>query len=145
MKFGLFTLGNVPKPLDAETWAPGQDADFIERWLEQFELADQLGYDYIWIGEHHFLAEYSHSAAPDVFLAAISQRTKRIRIGNGIVQMSHLHNAPARTAERVATIDCLSQGRYEFGSGAVNPRGRGPRAARGGGGGGRGARARGGG
>jgi alkanesulfonate monooxygenase SsuD/methylene tetrahydromethanopterin reductase-like flavin-dependent oxidoreductase (luciferase family) len=129
MKFGVFTIGNVPKPLDGETWSPGQDAEHFERWLEQFELADALGFDYAWVGEHHFLSEYSHTAAADVFLAAVSQRTKRIRIGNGIVQMSHLHNPPARTAERVATLDCLSHGRYEFGSGAVNAAEHGPLAA----------------
>jgi alkanesulfonate monooxygenase SsuD/methylene tetrahydromethanopterin reductase-like flavin-dependent oxidoreductase (luciferase family) len=61
--------------------------------------------------------EYSHSSAPEVFLAAASQRTRRIRLGHGIIQTSPLYNHPARTAERVATLDLVSGGRVEFGSG----------------------------
>ena len=76
--------------------------------LEQIELADRLGYDYAWEVEHHFLEEYSHSSAPEVFLAAASQRTKRIRLGHGIIQLTTNH--PARVAERVSTLD-LSQPR----------------------------------
>ena len=85
--------------------------------LEQVELADKLGIEYVWEVEHHFLEEYSHSSAPEVFLAAASQRTKNIRLGHGIIQTSPLYNHPARTAERVATLDLVSGGRVEFGSG----------------------------
>ena len=83
--------------------------------LSQLELADQLGYDYAWEVEHHFLEEYSHSPAPEVFLGAASQRTKNIRLGHGIIQLTTNH--PARVAERVATLDLLSNGRVEFGMG----------------------------
>ena len=65
--------------------------------------------------EHHFLEEYSHSSAPEVFLAAATQRTKRIRLGHGIVQLTT--NQPHRVAERVATLDLISGGRVEFGMG----------------------------
>ena len=85
--------------------------------LEQVELADRLGIDYVWEVEHHFLEEYSHSAAPEVFLAAASQRTSRIRLGHGIVQVPPAVNHPARVAERVATLDLISGGRVEFGTG----------------------------
>ena len=83
--------------------------------LAQIELADQLGYDYAWEVEHHFLEEYSHSSAPEVFLGAASQRTKNIRLGHGIIQITT--NQPHRVAERVATLDLLSGGRVELGLG----------------------------
>jgi alkanesulfonate monooxygenase SsuD/methylene tetrahydromethanopterin reductase-like flavin-dependent oxidoreductase (luciferase family) len=67
--------------------------------------------------EHHFLEEYSHSSAPEVFLAACSQRTKQIRLGHGIVLLPPGYNAPARVAERIATLDLVSDGRVEFGTG----------------------------
>jgi alkanesulfonate monooxygenase SsuD/methylene tetrahydromethanopterin reductase-like flavin-dependent oxidoreductase (luciferase family) len=85
--------------------------------LEQVELADRLGFDVVWEVEHHFLEEYSHSSAPEVFLGACSQRTKDIRLGHGIIQTAPGYNHPARTAERVATLDLISGGRVEFGSG----------------------------
>src|SRR4051794_28099234 len=72
---------------------------------------------YVWEVEHHFLEEYSHSSAPEVFLAAASQRTKQIRLGHGIVQLPPGFNHPARIAERIATLDLLSDGRVEFGTG----------------------------
>ncbi|MEI6204600.1 MAG: LLM class flavin-dependent oxidoreductase, partial [Enhydrobacter sp.] len=83
--------------------------------LEQIELADRLGYDHAWQVEHHFLEEYSHSPSPESFLAAASQRTKQIRLGHGILQLTTNH--PARVAEKVATLDLLSRGRCEFGMG----------------------------
>jgi alkanesulfonate monooxygenase SsuD/methylene tetrahydromethanopterin reductase-like flavin-dependent oxidoreductase (luciferase family) len=85
--------------------------------LDQIELADKLGFDYVFEVEHHFLEEYSHSSAPEVFLAAASQRTKNIRLGHGIVLMPPRYNHPARVAERIATLDLVSDGRVEFGTG----------------------------
>ncbi len=85
--------------------------------LEQVELADRLGFDYVWEVEHHFLEEYSHSSAPEVFLAAASQRTTRIRLGHGIVNVMPSVNHPARIAERLATLDLVSGGRVDFGTG----------------------------
>src|SRR5436190_11834292 len=73
--------------------------------------------DCVWEVEHHFLEEYSHSSAPEVFLAAASQRTSRIRLGHGIVQVPPPLNHPARVAERIATLDLVSGGRVDFGTG----------------------------
>ncbi|MGH9111838.1 MAG: LLM class flavin-dependent oxidoreductase, partial [Acidimicrobiales bacterium] len=88
--------------------------------LDQVELADRLGIDYVWEVEHHFLEEYSHSSAPEVFLAAASQRTSRIRLGHGIVQLPPNFNHTARVAERIATLDLVSDGRVEFGTGEAS-------------------------
>ena len=117
MKFGLFYELQLPKPYDADTWNPDDERRIIHEMLDQVELADKLGFDYVFQVEHHFLEEYSHSSAPEVVLAAASQRTKRIRLGHGIVHMPPGHNHPARTAERVATLDLVSNGRVEFGTG----------------------------
>ena len=89
--------------------------DLLQDSLTQIELADKLGYDYAWEVEHHFLEEYSHSASPEVFLGAASQRTKNIRLGYGIIQLTT--NQPHRVAEKVATLDLVSKGRVEFGMG----------------------------
>jgi len=110
MKFGVFYELQLPKP-----WRRDDEYELLNHALDQVELADQLGYDYAWEVEHHFLEEYSHSSAPEVFLAAASQRTKRIRLGHGIVQLTT--NAPSRVAERVSTLDLLSHGRVELGVG----------------------------
>jgi len=117
MKFGLFYELQLPKPYERDTWDPDDERRIIQEMLDQVELADRLGYDYIFQVEHHFLEEYSHSSAPEVVLAAASQRTKQIRLGHGIVHMPPGHNHPARTAERVATLDLVSNGRVEFGTG----------------------------
>jgi alkanesulfonate monooxygenase SsuD/methylene tetrahydromethanopterin reductase-like flavin-dependent oxidoreductase (luciferase family) len=71
----------------------------------------------VWEVEHHFLEEYSHSSAPEVFLAAASQRTRQIRLGHGIVLTAPKFNHPARTAERIAMLDLVSNGRVDFGTG----------------------------
>jgi alkanesulfonate monooxygenase SsuD/methylene tetrahydromethanopterin reductase-like flavin-dependent oxidoreductase (luciferase family) len=110
MKFGIFYEHQIPRP-----WTATSEYDLFQQSLAQLELADGLGYDYVWEVEHHFLEEYSHSSAPEVFLAAATQRTKRIRLGHGIVQLTT--NQPHRVAERVATLDLLSGGRVDFGMG----------------------------
>ena len=112
MKFGVFYELQLPKP-----WAPGDEARLFHEALDQVVLADRLGYDYAWEVEHHFLDEYSHSSAPEVFLAAAAARTSRIRIGHGIRQVIPNYNHPARTAEGLATLDIISNGRVEFGIG----------------------------
>ena len=112
MKFGIFYEHQLPRP-----WEDGSELQLIQDALEQVELADRLGFDVVWEVEHHFLEEYSHSSAPEVFLAAASQRTRNIRLGHGIIQTAPAYNHPARTAERVAMLDLVSGGRVEFGSG----------------------------
>ncbi len=112
MKFGIFYEHQLPRP-----WAEGDEHRLLKEALDQVELADRLGIDYVWEVEHHFLEEYSHSSAPEVFLAAASQRTNRIRLGHGIVQLPQGFNHSARVAERIATLDLLSDGRVDFGTG----------------------------
>ena len=110
MKFGIFYELQLPRP-----WKEDDELNLYQNALEQIELADRLGYDHAWQVEHHFLEEYSHSPSPESFLAAASQRTKNIRLGHGILQLTTNH--PARVAEKVATLDLLSKGRCEFGMG----------------------------
>jgi alkanesulfonate monooxygenase SsuD/methylene tetrahydromethanopterin reductase-like flavin-dependent oxidoreductase (luciferase family) len=117
MKFGLFYEHQLPKPYDADDWPPDAEHKLLKEALDQIELADQLGFDYVFEVEHHFLEEYAHSTAPEVFLAAASQRTKNIRLGHGIALMPPRYNHPARVAERIATLDLISDGRVEFGTG----------------------------
>src|SRR5947199_4011123 len=112
MRFGIFYEHQLPRP-----WVADSEATLLHQALEQVELADRLGFDYVWEVEHHFLEEYSHSSAPEVFLAAASQRTKQIRLGHGIVNLMPAVNHPARVAERVATLDLVSGGRVELGTG----------------------------
>jgi len=110
MKFGIFYEHQLPRP-----WKEHSEYELLQNSLTQIELADKLGYDYAWEVEHHFLEEYSHSSAPEVFLGAASQRTTNIRLGHGVIQLPT--NQPHRVAERVATLDLLSKGRVELGMG----------------------------
>ena len=112
MKFGIFYEHQLPRP-----WTDDSEYQLLQDALEQIEFADRLGIDYVWEVEHHFLEEYSHSSAPEVFLAAASQRTKSIRLGHGIVQTPPPFNHPARIAERISTLDLVSNGRVDFGTG----------------------------
>jgi alkanesulfonate monooxygenase SsuD/methylene tetrahydromethanopterin reductase-like flavin-dependent oxidoreductase (luciferase family) len=112
MRFGIFYEHQLPRP-----WEADAERRLLSDALEQIELADRVGFDVVWEVEHHFLEEYSHSSAPEVFLAAASQRTERIRLGHGIVQIPPAFNHPARVAERIATLDLVSGGRVEFGTG----------------------------
>src|ERR1700730_14694168 len=112
MRFGIFYEHQLPRP-----WSERSEADLLRDALEQVELADRVGLDYVWEGEHHCLEECSHSSAREVFLAAASQRPQRIRLGHGIIQLPPAVNHPARVAERVATLDLVSGGRVDFGTG----------------------------
>jgi alkanesulfonate monooxygenase SsuD/methylene tetrahydromethanopterin reductase-like flavin-dependent oxidoreductase (luciferase family)/putative sterol carrier protein len=115
MRFGLFYEHQMPRP-----WEDGAHERLLNDALDQIELADRVGFDYVWEVEHHFLEEYSHSSAPEVFLAAASQRTERIRLGHGIVQLPPPFNHPARVAERAATLDLISGGRLDLGTGEAS-------------------------
>ena len=112
MKFGIFYELQLPKP-----WGPDDERQLVQDALLQVELADRLGIDYAWAVEHHFLEEYSHCSASEVFLAAAAARTKRIRLGHGIRQVIANYNHPARTAEAIAMLDLISNGRAELGIG----------------------------
>src|SRR3982751_4031669 len=112
MRFGLFFEISVPRP-----WGPGVEKQVYDNCLEQVRLADELGFDQVWCVEHHFLEEYSHSSAPELFLTACAMQTKNIRVGHGIVVCVPQFNHPVRVAERAAVLDILSGGRLEFGTG----------------------------
>ena len=112
MKFGIFHELSVAKP-----WHERSEYQVYHNALEQIELADQLGFDQAWAVEHHFLEEYSHCSAPEVFLAAAAARTKNIRLGHGIAVVLPPFNHPVRCAERAAALDIISNGRLEFGTG----------------------------
>src|ERR1043166_4353557 len=112
MQFGIFYEHQLPRP-----WQEDSEARLIHEALAQVELADRLGLDYAPEHQHHFLVDYSHSSAPEVFLAACAARTERIRLGHGIVLMPPGYNHPARVAERIAMLDLVSGGRVEFGTG----------------------------
>ena len=112
MKFGVFFAFQLPRP-----WPDGYEQSAFDEALEQVEYADEIGIQHCWAQEHDFLEEYSHSAAPEVYLGAFTQRTKRMRIGHGIVHMPPRYNNTARIASRLGTLDVLSNGRVEWGTG----------------------------
>ncbi|SFD25669.1 Flavin-dependent oxidoreductase, luciferase family (includes alkanesulfonate monooxygenase SsuD and methylene tetrahydromethanopterin reductase) [Thiohalospira halophila DSM 15071] len=109
MRFDLFNELSVP--------AHGQrdERQVFRETLEEWALADELGFDTAWLVEHHFMPEYSHATAPALFLAAAAQRTRRMRLGHAVVPLPYHH--PVRVAESTATLDVLSEGRVEFGFG----------------------------
>src|ERR1043166_10183579 len=112
MRFGVFYELSVPRPWERDT-----ERQVYLNALEQVRLADQLGFDSVWAVEHHFLEEYSHCSAPEVFLAAAAARTQSIRLGHGIRQVIPNYNHPARTAEGLGMLDLISNGRVDFGIG----------------------------
>lgn len=117
MKFGLLYELQMPKPEGSAQWGPQDEYRRVQEALAQIAHADKLGFDYLFAVEHHFLEEFSHSSAPEIFLAAASQHTKRMRIGHGIMLTIPRYNHPARCAERIAMLDLISGGRAEFGAG----------------------------
>lgn len=112
MEFGVIYELSVPRPWDDES-----ERQVYMNALEQVRLADELGFSYVWAVEHHFLEEYSHNSAPELFLTACAMQTKNIRVGHGIVTCVPQINHPVRVAERAAVLDILSGGRLEFGTG----------------------------
>ena len=110
MKFGLFYQIQVPKP-----WSEETEAKRFWEALDQIAYAEEMGFDSVWFSEHHFRPEWSHNSAPDLTLAAVSQRTSRIRLGIGVV-LAPIHH-PLHTAARMATLDILSKGRVDVGIG----------------------------
>src|SRR4051812_50176699 len=116
MEFGIFNSLYVPHHLtdkDPENAEHNRLMDEVA-WVQ---AADRSGFKYTWATEHHFLEEYSHLSANESFLAFVAGRTSRIHIGSGIFNITPPVNPPARVAERVAMLDHLSEGRFEFGMG----------------------------
>mgnify|MGYP001165551454 FL=1 len=112
MRFGMLYELQLPKP-----WSPDGELRLVHDAIDQCVLGDKLGIDYAWSVEHHFLEEYSHCSASEVFLSAIAAKTQRINIGFGIRQVISNYNHPARTAEAVGMLDLVSNGRAQFGIG----------------------------
>jgi alkanesulfonate monooxygenase SsuD/methylene tetrahydromethanopterin reductase-like flavin-dependent oxidoreductase (luciferase family)/putative sterol carrier protein len=115
MRFGIFYEHQIPRP-----WGDDGEQRLMQDALEQIGLADRVGLDSVWEVEHHFLEEYSHSSASGVFLGAASQRTKRIRLGFGILPLPLGYQHPARVAETAAMLDLVSGGRVELGTGETS-------------------------
>jgi alkanesulfonate monooxygenase SsuD/methylene tetrahydromethanopterin reductase-like flavin-dependent oxidoreductase (luciferase family) len=111
VRFGIFFEMSTPRPFSTEN-----DRLVYHNALEQARVADELGFDWVWCVEHHFLEEYSHSSAPEVVLAAVAAQTSRIRVGHGAVVCVPEMNHPIRVAERAAVLDVISGGRLEFGT-----------------------------
>jgi alkanesulfonate monooxygenase SsuD/methylene tetrahydromethanopterin reductase-like flavin-dependent oxidoreductase (luciferase family) len=112
MKFGIIYEHSVLRPWDEES-----EYRVYQQAAEQVVVAEQAGFDQVWEVEHHFLEEYSHSSAPEVFLSFCAARTEKIRFGHGIALALPPVNHPARVAERAAVLDLMSNGRLEFGTG----------------------------
>ena len=112
MKFGMMYEIQIPEP-----HYPGIEKERYDQILAQVELGDQAGFDYFWTVEHHFLKEFSHCSAPEVLYGAISQITKRIRIGHAVALLPGQYNHPVREAEHAAVLDILSNGRMDLGTG----------------------------
>ena len=115
MEFGIFVLTHVPK------FRRDADPDYEHRsLLNDIEVAieaDKAGFKYIWFSEHHFLDEYSHMSASDVVMGYLAHCTNRIHLGSGIFNPLPQVNHPAKVAEKVAMLDHLTGGRFEFGTG----------------------------
>jgi alkanesulfonate monooxygenase SsuD/methylene tetrahydromethanopterin reductase-like flavin-dependent oxidoreductase (luciferase family) len=123
VKLDLLYEIDVPKPWGVPHPYGQREAEqraYAEA-LEQIALADALGFHTVWCVEHHFREGRSHSPAPEVILGALSQRTRNLRLGFGVVLMPHPFCHPARVAEKVATVDILSNGRVEWGTGRSTP------------------------
>jgi alkanesulfonate monooxygenase SsuD/methylene tetrahydromethanopterin reductase-like flavin-dependent oxidoreductase (luciferase family) len=110
--FDLLFEVQVPRP-----WTEGKERDKFHQAVEQAVLAEQMGFDTVWFVEHHFLASWAHSSAPEVVLGALSQRTSKIRLGHGVTLLPGAVNHPIRVAERAAMLDIMSDGRLEMGTG----------------------------
>ncbi len=116
MEFGIFNaISLLPRYRDAH----GSSAEH-DRLMDEIAFvtaADRAGFKYAWASEHHFLTDYSHLSDSESFLAFCAARTSNIHLGSGIFNITPPANHPARIAERVAMLDHLSEGRFEFGTG----------------------------
>jgi alkanesulfonate monooxygenase SsuD/methylene tetrahydromethanopterin reductase-like flavin-dependent oxidoreductase (luciferase family) len=115
MEFGLMVQNYVPK--FRREVDPDAEHHVIMDELELARAADRAGFKYFWVVEHHFLDEYSHMSANDVVAGYIAATTTRIHIGSGIFNPLPQVNHPAKVAERVAMLDHISEGRFDFGTG----------------------------
>ncbi|MBV8774362.1 MAG: LLM class flavin-dependent oxidoreductase [Deltaproteobacteria bacterium] len=108
MRFSILTLGDNYAELRSHE-------RFYHEVIEEAEHAEELGYEGFWVGEHHFQPSYRVFPSPQMVLAAISQCTRRIRLGTGVNVLPI--NDPIRLAEDLAELDLLSHGRMCLGAG----------------------------
>jgi alkanesulfonate monooxygenase SsuD/methylene tetrahydromethanopterin reductase-like flavin-dependent oxidoreductase (luciferase family) len=108
MRFSILTLGDNYAELRSHE-------QFFHEVIEEAQYAEELGYEGFWVGEHHFQASYRVFPSPQMVLAAISQRTTKLRLGTGVNVLPI--NDPIRLAEDMAELDLLSHGRVVFGAG----------------------------
>ena len=116
MEFGIFNAVCMPPKFRAAHGAGAEHRRIMDE-LRYIRAADAAGFKYAWASEHHFLTEYSHLSANESFLAFAAAQTTNIHLGSGIFNLTPPANHPARIAERVAMLDHLSEGRFEFGTG----------------------------
>ena len=107
MEFGVMNLFSVPSD-------GGTDTGIILEHLEEVQLADELGFDTVWLAEHHF-SHYGVAGSPLLMGTAIAERTSRIKIGTAVLVLPFYD--PLRLAEEIATLDVISQGRLVIGCG----------------------------
>jgi len=112
MKFALFYEIPVARP-----WTPGKEHRAYKDVIEQCVFGEEMGWHSMWTVEHHFLEEFSHCSNPEVLYGAVAARTSELRIGYGVRLTPRPYNHPVRTAESVAVLDLISDGRVEFGTG----------------------------
>ncbi|MSO79456.1 MAG: LLM class flavin-dependent oxidoreductase [Acidimicrobiia bacterium] len=118
MEFGIFN--SLYTPHQAYDGVDDQWAVEHQRLMDEVAwtvASDKAGFKYSWVTEHHFLTEYSHLSANEVFMPYVLAKTENIHVGSGIINVTPPVNHPARVAERVAMLDGLSEGRFEFGVG----------------------------
>ena len=116
MEFGIFNAISI-LPRYREAHGAAAEHDRLMDEVAFIEAADAAGIKYTWASEHHFLTDYSHLSDSESFLAFCAAKTNNIHIGSGIFNITPPANHPVRIAERVAMLDHLSEGRFEFGTG----------------------------
>src|SRR5262249_9313484 len=109
---GLFYEIPVPQP-----WSARVERDALHAVVAQAVRGEEVGFSHFWTVEHHFLDEFSHCSAPEVLYGAVAARTSRIKIGHGVRRLPGPYPPRLRVAEMGATLDCLCDGRLEFGTG----------------------------
>jgi alkanesulfonate monooxygenase SsuD/methylene tetrahydromethanopterin reductase-like flavin-dependent oxidoreductase (luciferase family) len=114
VEFGIFLQGHLPGP---DAFDRHAEHAMLMREVEYVVAADRYNWKYVWVSEHHGLTEYSHTSASEVFMSYCAAKTSRIHLSSGIFNLSPRVNQPVRNAERVAMLDHLTEGRFEFGTG----------------------------
>ncbi|HTP75416.1 MAG TPA: LLM class flavin-dependent oxidoreductase [Rhizomicrobium sp.] len=110
MKFDVFCEVQLAKP-----FPPDHERKLIFDTIEEARAADKAGFEIWWQVEHHGAPEFSYSSAPELLLTAIALNTHRMHVGHAGVLAPFRINGPLRVAERAATLDILSNGRFELG------------------------------